>query len=257
MSLFQLWIALKTLIRREVNRFARIWLQTLLPPAVTMALYFIIFGQLIGSQIGTVSGFSYMQYIVPGLIMMAVITNSYSNVTSSFYLGKFSRSIEEILISPLPPSFILIGFACGGLARGLCTAVVVTIVALFFTHLSVQHVGLMIFVVITTSLLFSLLGLTNAIYAKSFDDITIVPTFVLTPLTYFGGVFYTLKQLPPLFQKLSLINPILYIVNAFRFSMLGISDIPITHTVWVLVVVVAMVFILNLHLLKTSSGLRP
>ena len=202
-------IALQTILIKEFLRFIRIWIQTVLPAAMTVALYFVIFGNLIGSQISDMDGFSYMEYIVPGLILMSVITNSYSNVVSSFFSAKFQRHIEEMLISPIPNYIILLGYMSGGVARGLTVGVAVTVVSLFFVDLQVQHIWVTLLVVILTSMLFSLGGLINAIYAKTFDDISIVPTFVLTPLTNLGGVFYTIKLLPEFWQTVSLANPIL------------------------------------------------
>src|SRR5690606_7152796 len=212
---------------KEVRRFTRIWPQTLLPPAITMTLYFLIFGNLIGSRIGEMDGYRYMEFIVPGLIMMAVITNSYSNVVSSFFSTKFQHSIEELLVSPIPNWAILAGYITGGVARGLAVGLIVTGMALVFTDLAIQHIGITVSMVVLTAILFSLGGFLNALFARSFDDISIVPTFILTPLTYLGGVFYSITLLPPIWQNLSLANPILYMVNAFRYGILGVSDIPV------------------------------
>ena len=196
MSPQEQWIALTTIIRKEIHRFMRIWVQTLVPPVITMALYFVIFGTLIGSRIGEMGGFNYMSFVVPGLIMMSVITNSYSNVVSSFYSAKFQHNIEELLVSPTPNYIILLGFICGGVARGLMVGLIVTVVSLLFTKLHIQHLGITVAIVLMTSILFSLMGFVNAVYANSFDDISIIPTFVLTPLTYLGGVFYSISLLP-------------------------------------------------------------
>jgi ABC-2 type transport system permease protein len=217
----QIYIALQTIVTKEVRRFTRIWVQTLLPPAITMSLYFVIFGNIVGSRVGQMGGFDYMQYIVPGLIMMSVITNSYSNVVSSFYSAKFQRSIEELMVSPVPPQIILSGYVIGGMVRGLLVGLIVTVLSLFFTQLHIHHVGIIIYSVLLTSVLFSLGGFINAVFAKSFDDISIVPTFVLTPLTYLGGVFYSIDNLSPFFQTVSLFNPIVYMVNTFRYGILG------------------------------------
>ena len=211
-------IALKTIITKEILRFSRIWIQTVLPPVITTALYFIIFGNLIGPRIGEMDGFGYMEFIIPGLIMMAVITNSYANVVSSFYGSKFQRHIEEMLISPVPNYIILIGYMAGGVVRGLTVGVAVTIVSLVFHPLNIHSLWVMFSMIILTAILFSLAGLINGVYAKSFDDISIIPTFVLTPLTYLGGIFYSIKMLPEFWQQLSLANPILYMVNAFRYG---------------------------------------
>jgi ABC-2 type transport system permease protein len=211
-------IAIKAILWKEVLRFSRLWVQTILPPMITTALYFVIFGRLIGSQISDVNGFHYMDYIVPGLILMAVITNSYGNVVASFYSAKFQRHIEEMLVSPLPNYLIMAGFVGGGLARGIAVGGAVTVVSLFFTTIPLHNLWIAISVLLLTSILFSLGGLINAIYATSFDDITVIPTFVLTPLTYLGGVFYTVTMLPPFWQSVSMANPILYMVNAFRWA---------------------------------------
>lgn len=249
-------VALQTIVRREVRRFLRIWAQTLLPPAITMVLYFVIFGSLIGRQIGDMGGFSYMEYIVPGLIMMSVITNSYSNVVSSFFSAKFQRSIEELLVSPVSPHVILIGFVLGGVCRGLAVAVIVTLLSLFFTQLQVHHLGVTLLVMLLTSVLFSLGGFINAVYARNFDDISIVPNFVLTPLTYLGGVFYSITLLSPFWQSLSMINPILYIVNSFRYGILGVSDINITAALSVMTVVVIGLYAIGFRLLVSGKGMR-
>ena len=249
-------IAFKTILFKEVLRFARIWIQTVLPPMITTALYFIIFGRLIGSQIGDMAGFSYMDYIVPGLIMMAVITNSYANVVSSFYGSKFQRHIEEMLVSPVPNYIILLGFVGGGVARGMTVGLGVTLVSMAFTDLHVHNLAVILSMALLTSILFSLGGLINAVFAKSFDDISIVPTFVLTPLTYLGGVFYSIKMLPDFWQSASLINPILYLVNAFRYGFLGVSDIPLAASYAISLGFIVILFVFSLWLLKVSHGLR-
>ncbi|MFD1261587.1 ABC transporter permease [Entomomonas asaccharolytica] len=249
-------IALRTIVSREIHRFMRIWAQTLLPPAITMALYFIIFGKLIGSRIGDMGGFDYIQYIVPGLIMMSVITNSYSNVVSSFFGAKFHRSIEELLVSPVSPHTILVGYITGGILRGLAVGFIVSILSLFFTKLHINHLGITILVVVLTATVFSLAGFINAVYARNFDDISIVPTFVLTPLTYLGGVFYSINLLPEFWQSVSLINPILHMVNAFRYGILGVSDINIFIAIGFLLVATLVLYSLSLYLLKTGKGLR-
>jgi ABC-2 type transport system permease protein len=220
-------IALQTLVKKEILRFIRIWTQTLIPPAITMSLYFIIFGKFIGSQIQHIEGYSYIQYIVPGLVMMSIMTNAYANTTSSFFLTKFNKSIEEMLVSPMPNLIILFGFTLGGVIRGLLVGVIVMIISLLFTRMPVYHPGIVMIVAILAATVFSLGGLINGIYAKRFDDISFIPTFVLTPLTYLGGVFYSIKQLPPLWQTISRFNPILEMVDTFRYGLLGISDVNI------------------------------
>lgn len=250
-------IALNTIVIKEVRRFSRIWVQTLLPPAITMSLYFVIFGKLVGSRIGKIDGeLTYMQYIVPGLIMMAVITNAYSNVVSSFYSNKFQRSIEEILVSPVPNHIIVIGYALGGVARGIAVGLLVTLVSLFFTHLQIAHPLVVIYTVIMTAVLFSLAGLINAVYAKTFDDISIVPTFVLTPLTYLGGVFYSLKALSPFWQGVSLLNPIVYMVNAFRYGVLDVHDVNIGFALGMISFLSVGLYLFALHLLNRGTGIR-
>lgn len=256
MTINEQWIAFMTILRKEIKRFMRIWIQTLLPPAITMVLYFVIFGKLIGDRIGEMGGVSYIEFVAPGLIMMAVLTNSYANVSASFFSAKFQRSIEEILVSPTPNYIILLGYVMGGVARGLAVGFIVTLVALFFTDLYIQHAFITIFIVLMTSILFSLAGFINAVYANTFDDISIVPTFILTPLTYFGGVFYSVTLLPEFWQTVSVFNPILHMVNAFRYGMLGVTDVHIGLALGGLVVVVALLSSVGLHLLKTGKRLR-
>ncbi|MFN9526088.1 MAG: ABC transporter permease [Pseudomonadaceae bacterium] len=249
-------VALRTIAHREIRRFVRIWPQTLLPPAITMVLYFVIFGNLIGRQIGDMGGFSYMEYIVPGLIMMSVITNSYGNVVSSFFGSKFQRNVEELLVSPVSPHTILIGFVVGGVLRGLAVGFIVTLLSLFFTHLQVHHLGVTVLVVLLTATIFSLGGFVNAVYARNFDDISIIPTFVLTPLTYLGGVFYSITLLPPFWQTVSLGNPILHMVNAFRYGILGVSDIRIGVAVGFMLLATAALYALCIRLLVSGRGMR-
>lgn len=256
MNFQQLQIALNTLVSKEIRRFMRIWPQTLLPPAITMSLYFVIFGSLIGSRIGEMNGFSYMQFIVPGLIMMSVITNSYSNVVSSFFSVKFQRSIEELLASPVPNHIILSGYVIGGVVRGLLVGLIVTLLSLFFTDLSIHHYFITIFTVLVTAILFSLGGFINAVYARSFDDVSIVPTFVLTPLTYLGGVFYSMNQLDPIWQKISLLNPIVYMVNAFRYGILGASDVNVAASLGAISVLCILMYWFAYRLLARGTGMR-
>lgn len=250
------WVGLKTIVAKEIMRVVRIWIQTLVPPAITMTLYFVIFGSLIGSRIGQMDGYSYMQFIAPGLIMMSVITNSYGNVVSSFFGAKFGRHIEEMLVSPLSNATIILGHVAGGVARGLFVGLVVSIIALLFTDLSVQHPWITASMVVLTATVFSLAGFINAVFARKFDDISIVPTFVLTPLTYLGGVFYSISLLPEFWQKVSLGNPILYMVNAFRYGILGASDISITKAYIIVLVFVAVLFSTALWLMHRGTGIR-
>lgn len=250
-------VALNTLIRREIVRIVRIWTQTLIPPAITMTLYFVIFGKLIGSRIGSIEGgFSYMQYIVPGLVMMSIITNSYGNISSSFFGAKFSRAVEEMLVSPMPNWVILLGYVAGAVVRGLVVGILVLLIALFFTDLHVLHPLITFFSVLLGATIFSLAGFVNAVYAKKFDDIALVPTFILTPLTYLGGVFYSVNMLGEPWQAISRANPILYMVNAFRFGVLGISDVHVGVAFLVMIGFVIALSIVALQLLKRGVGLR-
>ena len=251
------FVAFKTLLIREILRFSRIWVQTILPPAITTVLYFVIFGNLIGSRIGNMGGMSYIDFIIPGLIMMSVITNSYANVVSSFYGSKFQRNVEEMLVSPMPNYLILLGYISGGVARGMIVGLVVTLIAFFFaTDASLKYPLLTVSVVFLTSVLFSLGGFINAVYAKSFDDISIVPTFVLTPLTYLGGVFYSITLLPEFWQNVSKANPILYMVNAFRYGILGVSDIDVTTAFVIIGAFIVLLFWFSLTLLQRGVGIR-
>ena len=251
-----LW-SLITLTEREIRRYLRIWVQTLVPPAVTMSLYFVIFGSLIGPRIGSMNGFDYIQFMIPGLIMMSVITNSYANVVSSFFGVKFQRSIEELLVSPMPAFIILLGFIIGGVSRGILVGIVVYLVSLFFyPDFTIHNLPLTLAVLVLTAILFSLMGFINAIFADTFDDISVVPTFVLTPLIYLGGVFYSISILPEIWQKVSLINPMLYVVNTFREGMLGISDIDVTSALLMQLVFNIILTVSCLYLLKTGKGTR-
>ena len=249
-------VALHTIVRKEMGRVLRIWVQTIVPPAITMTLYFIIFGNLIGRRIGTMNGFDYMQYIAPGLIMMSVITNSYGNVVSSFFGAKFVRHLEEMLVSPMSNATIVIGHVAGGVLRGLLVGILVTLIALAFTRLDVRHPLITITVVLLSSTVFALAGFINAVFARKFDDISIVPTFVLTPLTYLGGVFYSISLLPEFWHRISLFNPILYMVNAFRYGILGESDISIGRAYLILVVFVVVLFSACLVLMRRGVGIR-
>ncbi|WP_127959020.1 ABC transporter permease [Serratia microhaemolytica] len=250
------WVALKSIWVKEVNRFARIWIQTLVPPVITMTLYFIIFGNLIGSRIGEMHGFDYMQFIVPGLIMMAVITNAYSNVASSFFSSKFQRNIEELLVAPVPTHVIIAGYVGGGVARGICVGLLVTIISLLFVPLHVHSWSIVVVTLLLTAILFSLAGLLNAIFAGTFDDISLIPTFVLTPLTYLGGVFYSLTLLPPFWQAVSKLNPVVYMISGFRFGFLGVADVPLLLTMLVLTAFILVFYLLAWYLIERGKGLR-
>ncbi|MGD8484089.1 MAG: ABC transporter permease [Thioalkalispiraceae bacterium] len=256
MNLQQQYAAFRTILVKEILRFMRIWVQTVVPAGITTALYFVIFGELIGSQISDIAGFTYMDYIVPGIILMTVINNAYANVVSSFYGAKFQRHVEEMLVSPMPNYLIIIGFVAGGVARGMIVGTVVTFIAMFFTDFQVHDYLVAISVVVLTAILFSLGGFINAIYANSFDDISIIPTFVLTPLTYLGGIFYSIDMLPAFWQDVSLVNPILYMINAFRYGMLGISDIPMSTAFGIIILFTAGLYVFCLYLLKKGIGIR-
>lgn len=249
-------IALQSILTKEITRFMRIWVQTLVPPAITMSLYFVIFGSLIGSRIGEMNGFSYMEFIVPGLIMMSVITNSYANVASSFFSAKFQRNVEELLVAPVPNYIIVLGYVGGGMARGMLVGLIVTVLSLFFVTISIHNLAIIILTVVLTSMLFALGGLINAVYAKTFDDISIIPTFVLTPLTYLGGVFYSLTLLPGFWQQLAQLNPIVYMVNAFRFGFLGYSDVNLWLALAVVVGFILVLFSYAMYLINKGIGLR-
>jgi len=249
-------IAFQTIVVKEIRRFMRIWVQTLLPPAITMTLYFVIFGNLIGPRIGEMNGHRYMDFIVPGLIMMSVITNSYANVVSSFFGMKFQRSIEELVVSPVPNWVILTGYVTGGVVRGLAVGLIVTLLSLGFTDLQVHSPLIMFVVALLTAILFSLGGFINAMFATKFDDISIVPTFILTPLTYLGGVFYSISLLPEFWQTVSLANPILYIVNAFRFGILGVTDIDVGVAFMMIIGFTVALFCVSLNLLNKGKGIR-
>jgi ABC-2 type transport system permease protein len=250
------YVAFMTIVRKEIKRYLRIWTQTLLPSAITMSLYFVIFGTLIGSRIGDMGGFSYMQFVVPGLIMMAIVTNSYSNVVSSFFGSKFNHSVEELLVSPTPNYIILMGYVVGGITRGLLVAVVVTVVSLFFTRIHVHSYLVVVVIVLMTSTLFALAGFINAVYANNFDDISIIPTFVLTPLIYLGGVFYSMDLLPAFWANVSKLNPLVYVVNAFRYGVLGVSDVSLTLAFTMIGLFTAAAFAYSMHLLNTGKRLR-
>ena len=250
-------ITLWTLTSKEIRRFMRIWVQTLVPPAVTMTLYFVIFGSLIGPRIGEMDGFDYVQFMIPGLIMMSVITGSYANVVSSFYSVKFQKSIEELLISPMPNWVILLGFTLGGVIRGILVGLIVFLVSLvFYPNFTVSNPVLTILVLFLTSVLFSLMGFINAVFADSFDDISVIPTFVLTPLIYLGGVFYSINILPEFWRNISMANPMLYVVNTFREGMLGISDVSIIFSLSMIIFFIIALILVCLYLLKKGTGIR-
>ncbi len=249
-------IALKSILTKEIQRFTRIWVQTLVPPAITISLYFVIFGSLIGSRIGEMGGFDYMSFIVPGLIMMSVITSSYSNVASSFFSAKWQRNVEEMLVAPVPNWVIVAGYVGGGMCRGILVGLIVTTVSLLFVDIQLHNIWVIIATVMLTSATFALGGLINAIFAGSFDDISIIPTFILTPLTYLGGVFYSISLLPEFWQGVSQINPIVYMVNAFRYGFLGISDVSLVTAFAVIGFFIVTLFTIAMVLISKGIGLR-
>lgn len=250
------WVGFSTIFLKEILRFSRIWVQTILPSVITTTLYFLIFGRLIGERIGPMDGLDYLDFIVPGLVLMSVITNAYANVVSSFYSSKFSRYIEELLVAPIPDWVILAGYVAGGVARGLVVGVAVMLVAMVFTEIHIHSLVVTLVVLVMTAVLFSLGGFINAIFANSFDDISIVPTFVLTPLTYLGGVFYSIDLLPQLWQGLSLLNPVLYMINAFRYGLLGVSDISIAIAFGIVTAFILTLAVISLRLLRHGVGIK-
>ena len=250
------WTAFSTIVRREVVRILRIWGQTLVPPAITMTLYFVIFGNLIGNRVGEMGGYRYMEFIVPGLVMMSVITNAYANVVSSFFGSKFGRYVEELMVAPASSLVVLAGYVCGGVLRGLAVGAIVTAVALFFADLPIKHPLMTIVTLILTAIVFALAGFINAVYARKFDDVTIVPTFILTPLIYLGGVFYSVSLLPEFWQKVSLANPILYMVNAFRYGILGVSDVSVSLALGMITLFAVVLGVIAWQLLERGVGLR-
>ncbi len=256
MTLTQQLVSLQTVVRKEMSRVIRIWVQTIVPPIITMSLYFIIFGNLIGRRIGQMDGFDYMQYIAPGLIMMSVIQNSYGNVVSAFFGAKFQKHLEEMLVAPMPTYAIVLGHVAGGVLRGLLVGSIVTMIALFFTELKIVNIYITISMVLLTAVVFALAGLINAIFARKFDDISIIPSFVLAPLTYLGGIFYSISLLPEFAQKISLFNPILYMVNAFRYGMLGVSDIDIRTAYGITIVFIIVLFSACTILINRGIGIR-
>ncbi|KXX66159.1 ABC transporter permease [Marichromatium gracile] len=253
---YRYWITFQTIFTKEILRFSRIWVQTILPSVITTTLYFVIFGRLIGERIGEMDGVAYLEFIVPGLALMSVITNAYSNVVSSFYSSKFSRYIEELLVSPAPNWVILAGYVAGGAARGMVVGMAVMVVAMLFTDIEVHSYGVTLLVFLMTAVLFALGGFINAVYANSFDDISIIPTFVLTPLTYLGGVFYSIELLPEFWQGVSMANPVLYMVNAFRYGLLGISDIPLGVAFAMIAAFIIALAAYSLHLLRRGIGIK-
>lgn len=249
-------IGFNTIVLREYGRIVRIWGQTIVPPAITATLYFVIFGSLIGRRVGDMGGYSYMQYIAPGLIMMTVITNSYGNVVSSFFGAKFGKHIEELLVSPLPNWLIVCGYMSGGIIRGLMVGAVVTVISLLFTSMHVAHWWVVLSAVLLTSIIFSLAGMINAVFAKNFDQVSMIPTFVLTPLTYLGGVFYSIKMLPDWAHVISQSNPILYMVSAFRFGFLGTSDVDMVVAYSIMIGAAVALFVSCIWLMNKGVGMR-
>ena len=259
MSPYQLWTSYYTMLRKDIVRIFRIWVQTFLPSVITSCLYFLIFGSVLGSRIGTMQGVNYMSFVVPGLVMLAIVTNAYSNTSFSFFQSKFfARSIDEILVSPTPPWLLIAGFISGGLVRGILVGTLVLLVSIFFTglHLAIANIAIIFLFALLTALVFALAGLVNGVYAKSIDGINIVPTFVLTPLVYLGGVFYSIHSLPQFAQYVTYINPIFYLINGFRYGFLGIADIPIWISLAVLVGMITLLIGINWYLIRKGLGLK-
>ncbi|HEY9586000.1 MAG TPA: ABC transporter permease [Candidatus Paceibacterota bacterium] len=252
----ELWVAYVTLVKKEVYRFLRVWAQTLLPPVITTSLYFLIFGTFIGSQIRPIDGYSYMQFIVPGLVMLTIIMSAFQNTVSSFFSSKFQRAIEELMVSPMPYGVIIAGFVTGALLRSIIVGTIVFGIALFFTNITILHFWVVVTFALLTAILFALAGLANGIFANTFDDISVFPTFVLTPLTYLGGIFYSVNALPPFWRMVSEWNPIFYMISGFRFGFLGVSDTSLVLSFFVLVTLTALLVTLNWWLFKTGRGLR-
>jgi len=222
---YEVLISYYTLVRKDIVRIVRIWPQTLLPSMITSTLYFLIFGTVLGSRIGQFGDVDFIDFVVPGLIMLAVVTNSFSNVAFVVFSSKFfSRSIDEILVSPTPPWVIVAGYISGGIVRGTLVGFLVLAVSIPFAGFHVDNFLIVILFLLLTSAALSLGGLLNGIHAQSIDGINIIPTFVLTPLIYLGGVFYSIEILPEFWQPISLANPLFYIVDGFRYGMLGIVD---------------------------------
>lgn len=256
MNSTELYNTFKTIFNKEVRRYMRLWKQTLLPPAITMSLYYAIFGNLIGPRIGEMQGFDYMSFIVPGLVMLSIITGSYGNVVSSFYGNKFQKSLDEVLVSPTPSIIILLGYVLSSCLRGLMVGVIVTLLSLFFTTISIHSITSVVLVAFLTSFMFAAMGMINAIFAQSFDDVTVIPNFVLTPLTYLGGIFYSIELLPEFWQTASLLNPILYMVNAFRYGILGVTDIPLVFSYTIIIFFAVSLFLICWYLLEKGIGIR-
>ncbi len=250
------WVAFKTIVRKEILRFLRIWVQTLIPPIITMTLYFLIFGELIGSRIGVMQGFNYMEFIAPGLIMMTVITNSYSNTVSSFFSTKFQHNLEEIMVAPVPHQVVIMGFLIGGVCRGLISGCLVALVAMCFTNLHFEHPWIIILTMLLTSMLFALAGILNALFAKTFDEISIIPTFVLTPLTYLGGVFYSLDLLPEFWRSVSALNPIVYMISAFRYGFLGVMNMDLIFCFSLIIGFILVFYMITYQLFVRGIGMR-
>lgn len=256
MSLNTQLIGFYTLVRKETVRIIRIWPQTILPSVITTTLYFLIFGQFIGDRIGSFDGYNYIEFIIPGLIMMPMITTSYTNVSSSFFSAKFQRNIEELLVSPLHNHLLIMGYLSGGIIRSIIVGTLVTIISMIFSPITFHNPLIVILCASLTSILFSIAGFINGIYARKFDDIAIIPTFLLTPLIYLGGVFYSIKILPPFWQSISLFNPILYLVNIFRYGCLGISDINVTTALLIMIIIIGLLWTTVLLLIKKGIGIR-
>ncbi|CAB5497027.1 Uncharacterized ABC transporter inner membrane permease YadH [uncultured Gammaproteobacteria bacterium] len=251
-----MWIAYKTIVIKEILRFSRIWVQTIFPPIITTLLYLLIFGGLMGQRIGLMQGVDYLHFIIPGVILMTVIQNSYANTVASFFLAKFNRSIEEILVSPVPYWVILLGYVSGGVARGSVVGMGVFFTVLLFVDFEIYSISITLMIFLLTAILFSLAGFINAVFAQSFDDISIVPTFILMPMIYLGGMFYSVEILPESWQIVSQFNPIYYMVDSFRLGLLGVSTVDFTISLSMLLAMIVILVTMSLYLLKKGVNIR-
>ncbi len=259
MDSYRLWISFYTMLRKDVVRMFRIWVQTFLPSVITSTLYFLVFGTVLGSRIGQMQGVDYMTFVVPGLVMLAIVTTSYANTSFMFFSSKFfARSIDEILVSPTPPWLLIGGFVAGGVVRGILVGSLVMTISLFFTglHLSIHNAVIVLGFAILTAVVFALAGLVNGIYAKSLDGINIVPTFILTPLVYLGGIFYSVHTLPSWWQAITYANPLFYLINGFRYGFLGFADISPLISTGILAAIIVILVGINWYFIKTGLGLK-
>jgi ABC-2 type transport system permease protein len=251
-----MWIAYKTIVTKEILRFARIWVQTIIPPVITTSLYLLIFGGLMGGRIGQMQGIDYLHFIVPGIILMTVIMQSYANTVSSFFMTKYNNSFEELLVSTTPNWVILMGFVSGGIARGFFVGLAVTFTISFFVEIQTYNLLIIAVTFLLTSVMFSLAGFINAVFARTFDDISIVPNFVLLPLTYLGGMFYSIDILPSFWRSVSAFNPIYYMMDAFRLGFLGIGSVELWKAFLVPVIMIVILALIANALLGRGVSIK-